>query len=73
MVGVVTDGAISQPGRGPSQHEPGQQIGLIVRELFLARHRPPLTQIPHRHQRQLTPPNFTLSDKNIDGMRNEAP
>jgi hypothetical protein len=55
MVGVIADRAVGQPGRGTRQHEPGQHIGLEVRELLVARRRPLLAQIPHHGQSQPSP------------------
>jgi hypothetical protein len=72
VVGVVADRTVGQPGRGPSQHKPSQQIGLVVSELLLCRRRPQLTQIPDRRQHQLTPPNFTLIENSLAGVSNEV-
>ncbi len=59
VAGVVADSAVGQPGRGTREDEPGQHVGLEVRELFRARCRPMLAEVTHQGQSQLTPPDFT--------------
>jgi len=58
VAGVVADSAAGQPGRGTRQDEPGQHIGLEIRELLRARCRPVLAEVTHQGQSQLTPPGF---------------
>ncbi|MER5324946.1 hypothetical protein [Streptosporangium roseum] len=59
VVGVVADGAVDQPGRGPREHESCQHIGLEVGEFLRGRRGPVLAQIPYGCQRQPAPPDFT--------------
>ncbi|WP_414945565.1 response regulator transcription factor [Amycolatopsis sp. cmx-11-32] len=58
---IGADCAIGQPGRGTGEHEPGQHVGLELRQLLRTRRRPPLAEIPHNRQTQPAAPPSVLS------------
>jgi len=52
---VGADRAVQQPGRRPREHEPGEHVGVELRQLLGAAGRPQLAQIPHDRQAQPKP------------------
>jgi hypothetical protein len=68
---IRADRAVRQPCSGPGEHEPGQHIGLELRQLLRARRRSSLPKIAHRGQGHPRPP-VQLNPNNIVVSENDS-